>query len=83
MCGDCILSSTGMTCPMNCPKNMRNAPCGGVRNNGNCEVYYEVYPAMKCVWEQAFAGTVKLKKNSLPYKPIQFAPNYAIPDSSA
>ena len=29
MCGQCILHSTGMTCPMNCPKNLRNGPCGG------------------------------------------------------
>src|SRR3546814_6845286 len=38
MCGQCILSSTGMSCPMNCPKQLRNGPCGGVRANGNCEV---------------------------------------------
>jgi hypothetical protein len=35
MCGQCILSSTGMSCPMNCPKNLRNGPCGGVRANGD------------------------------------------------
>jgi len=23
MCGQCALSSTGMSCPMNCPKNIR------------------------------------------------------------
>jgi len=34
MCGQCILHSTGMTCPMTCPKNLRNGPCGGVRLNG-------------------------------------------------
>ena len=39
MCGDCVLSKTGMSCPMNCPKALRNGPCGGVRSNGNCEVY--------------------------------------------
>ncbi len=38
MCGQCILHSTGMTCPMNCPKNLRNGPCGGVRADGHCEV---------------------------------------------
>ena len=38
MCGQCVLSSTGMSCPMNCPKNLRNGPCGGVRENGHCEV---------------------------------------------
>ncbi len=52
MCGQCILSSTGMSCPMNCPKNLRNGPCGGVRANGNCEVR----PEMKCVWTEAVDG---------------------------
>ena len=34
MCGQCALSSTGMSCPMNCPKTIRNGPCGGVRADG-------------------------------------------------
>jgi len=38
MCGQCVLSSTGMSCPMNCPKQLRNGPCGGVRMDGKCEV---------------------------------------------
>ncbi len=50
MCGQCILHSTGMTCPMTCPKNLRNGPCGGVRANGHCEVL----PEMRCVWVEAF-----------------------------
>ena len=50
MCGQCVLHSTGMTCPMTCPKNLRNGPCGGVRQNGNCEVI----PDMPCVWVQAW-----------------------------
>ena len=50
MCGQCVLHSTGMTCPMNCPKNLRNGPCGGVRMNGHCEVI----PEMRCVWVQAW-----------------------------
>lgn len=49
MCGQCILHSTGMTCPMTCPKQLRNGPCGGVRMNGHCEVY----PEMRCVWVTA------------------------------
>ena len=56
MCGQCVLSSTGMSCPMNCPKNLRNGPCGGVRGDGNCEVY----PAMPCVWVQAFEGSRRM-----------------------
>lgn len=50
MCGQCILHSTGMTCPMTCPKNLRNGPCGGVRQDGGCEVV----PEMPCVWVQAW-----------------------------
>jgi len=53
MCGDCVLSSTGISCPMNCPKSLRNGPCGGVRANGNCEVY----PEMPCVWVKAYEGS--------------------------
>ncbi len=48
MCGQCILHETGLTCPMRCPKNLRNGPCGGVRPDGNCEVY----PDRPCVWVQ-------------------------------
>lgn len=50
MCGQCILHSTGMTCPMTCPKNLRNGPCGGVRRDGHCEVI----PERMCVWVQAW-----------------------------
>ncbi len=53
MCGQCVLSSTGMSCPMNCPKTLRNGPCGGVRDNGNCEVK----PDMHCVWVEAYRGS--------------------------
>jgi hypothetical protein len=53
MCGQCALSSTGMSCPMNCPKGMRNGPCGGVRPDGRCEVR----PEMRCVWVEAWTGS--------------------------
>jgi hypothetical protein len=56
MCGQCILHSTGLTCPMRCPKNLRNGPCGGVRPNGNCEVF----PDRPCVWVQAIERAPKL-----------------------
>lgn len=39
-----------MTCPMTCPKTLRNGPCGGVRPNGHCEVK----PEMRCVWTKAY-----------------------------
>jgi hypothetical protein len=56
MCGQCVLSSTGMSCPMNCPKSIRNGPCGGVLANGHCEVK----PWMRCVWVEAFKGALQI-----------------------
>ena len=53
MCGNCVLNSSGMSCPMNCPKQLRNGPCGGVRANGHCEVDAD----MLCVWVEAERGS--------------------------
>ena len=58
MCGQCALSSTGLSCPMNCPKTLRNGPCGGVRANGHCEVK----PEMRCVWVEAFEGSERMRE---------------------
>jgi hypothetical protein len=69
MCGQCVLSSTGMACPMNCPKNLRNGPCGGVRANGHCEVR----PEMKCVWVQAFAGSQRIPGGIEALRNVQVA----------
>lgn len=46
MCAQCALPVTGYSCPMGCPKELRNGPCGGVGPGGACEVH----PEMKCVW---------------------------------
>jgi len=56
MCGQCVLSDTGLSCPMNCPKGLRNGPCGGVRPNGHCEVE----PEMRCVWVEAWRGATAM-----------------------
>jgi hypothetical protein len=55
MCGQCILHSTGMTCPMTCPKQLRNGPCGGVRMDGKCEVK----PEADCIWVKAIERSAK------------------------
>lgn len=57
MCGQCTLHFTGMTCPMGCPKNLRNGPCGGVRIDKTCEVD----PTKKCVWVEAFERSQKMQ----------------------
>ena len=55
MCGQCVLHSTGMTCPMECPKNLRNGPCGGVGDDGSCEVDR----SKTCTWFKAVNRSAK------------------------
>lgn len=56
LCGNCLLTDTGLTCVTNCPKSLRNGPCGGVRENTMCEVK----PNMRCVWVEAWEGSARL-----------------------
>lgn len=69
MCGQCALSSTGMACSMNCPKSLRNGPCGGVRANGHCEVK----PQMRCVWVEAFEGSQRMAGGTNAMRVVQIA----------
>ena len=78
MCGQCALSDTGMSCPMNCPKQLRNGPCGGVRANGNCEVE----PDMPCVWVQAWEGSQRMQANESILK-VQKPVDQSLRDTSA
>lgn len=66
-CGQCIVGFTGLSCPMNCPKTMRNGPCGGVRADGKCEVK----PEMDCVWVLAWEGNKHLQENEYPIQIVQ------------
>ncbi len=78
MCGQCALSDTGMSCPMNCPKQLRNGPCGGVRANGNCEVE----PDMPCVWVQAWEGSKRMRADNSILK-VQKPVDQSLRDTSA
>jgi methylenetetrahydrofolate reductase (NADPH) len=50
-CGDCALFDAAYLCPVSrCPKDQRNAPCGG-SFHGWCEVYPEEKP---CIWVMAY-----------------------------
>lgn len=73
MCGQCVLSSTGMSCPMNCPKSIRNGPCGGVRPDGNCEVK----PEMRCVWVEGWRGAQRMKAGG-DISNVQFAVDHRL-----
>ncbi len=79
MCGQCILHSTGMTCPMTCPKNLRNGPCGGVHISGACEVI----PEMICVWVEAYERAQKMRVYDQELLTIQLPLNHELEGSSA
>ncbi len=78
MCGQCALSSSGMSCSMNCPKSLRNGPCGGVRMDGTCEVK----PEMRCVWVEAWKGAQQMSQCE-KMKEIQQPVNYSFKGSSS
>ncbi|MEN6439958.1 MAG: methylenetetrahydrofolate reductase C-terminal domain-containing protein [Syntrophobacter sp.] len=49
-CGDCAIQHVAFLCPESqCPKHVRNGPCGGSRD-GRCEVRPERF----CVWFRAY-----------------------------
>jgi hypothetical protein len=55
MCGNCLLQETAYICPMECPKGMRNGPCGGVTPEKNCYVD----ETRKCVWYSIYKRAQK------------------------
>ena len=55
MCGNCLLQETAFICPMECPKGMRNGPCGGVTPEKNCYVD----ESRKCVWYAIYKRALK------------------------
>ncbi|HDN04382.1 MAG TPA: hypothetical protein ENF27_00410 [Chloroflexi bacterium] len=79
MCGQCILHSTGMTCPMTCPKHLRNGPCGGVRQNGKCEVKTD----MNCVWVEAYERSLKMPTYGHQFASLQPPMNNQLIGSSS
>lgn len=79
MCGQCVLHSTGMTCPMTCPKNLRNGPCGGVRPNGRCEVL----PGMRCIWVEAWERSQRMPRYGAEIRRVLPPLNRQLQDTSA
>ena len=78
-CGQCVVGSTGMSCPMNCPKSLRNGPCGGVRSDGGCEIE----PEMPCVWLLAWEGNKRMHSNEYPIQLLQPAVDNRLIGTSA
>jgi methylenetetrahydrofolate reductase (NADPH) len=55
MCGNCLLQETAFICPMECPKGMRNGPCGGITPEKMCYVD----ETRKCVWYAIYRRALK------------------------
>jgi methylenetetrahydrofolate reductase (NADPH) len=49
MCGNCLLQETALICPMECPKGLRNGPCGGSTSE-----YCYVDKSRPCVWYKIY-----------------------------
>jgi len=64
---------------MECPKNLRNGPCGGVRPNGHCEVK----PEMRCVWVVAYENSQQMPIYGHELHEIQPPVNRQLEHSSA
>ena len=61
MCGNCLLQETAFICPMECPKGMRNGPCGGVTREKNCYVD----ETRKCVWYEIYKRAFKTGREEM------------------
>jgi methylenetetrahydrofolate reductase (NADPH) len=55
MCGNCLLQETAFICPMECPKGMRNGPCGGITPEKNCYVD----ETRKCIWDAIYKKALR------------------------
>ncbi len=55
MCGNCLLQETAFICPMECPKGLRNGPCGG-----STPEHCYVDKTRPCIWYKIYERSFKL-----------------------
>ncbi len=60
MCGNCLLQETAFICSMECPKGIRNGPCGGSTSE-HCYVD-ETRP---CMWYRIYERAFKLGRQEI------------------
>jgi methylenetetrahydrofolate reductase (NADPH) len=60
MCGNCLLQETAFIRPMECPKGLRNGPCGGSTSE-----YCYVDKTRPCVWYEIYERSFKLGREEL------------------
>jgi len=55
MCGNCLLQETAFICPMECPKGLRNGPCGG-----STPEHCYVDKTRPCIWYKIYERAHKM-----------------------
>jgi len=55
MCGNCLLQETAFICPMECPKGLRNGPCGG-----STPEHCYVDETRPCMWYKIYERSFKM-----------------------
>jgi methylenetetrahydrofolate reductase (NADPH) len=60
MCGNCLLQETAFICSMECPKGIRNGPCGG----STSECCY-VDETRRCIWYQIYDRAFRMGRQEM------------------
>jgi methylenetetrahydrofolate reductase (NADPH) len=60
MCGNCLLQETAFVCPMECPKGVRNGPCGG-----STETHCYVDETRPCIWYAIYDRAFQMGRQEL------------------
>lgn len=60
MCGNCLLQETAFICPMECPKGLRNGPCGG-----STEEHCYVDETRPCIWYKIYERAHKMGRQEM------------------
>lgn len=60
MCGNCLLQETAFICPMECPKGLRNGPCGG-----STPEYCYVDETRPCIWYKIYERAFKMGRQEI------------------
>ncbi len=60
MCGNCLLQETAFICPMECPKGIRNGPCGG-----STEEHCYVDETRPCIWYKIYDRAFRMGREEM------------------
>ena len=60
MCGNCLLQETAFICSMECPKGVRNGPCGG-----STQAHCYVDETRPCIWYQIYDRAFRLGRQEM------------------